>query len=83
MPTKFSSGRTPRVWEFIRTHRRWYEVRQMCRVLEVTHSGYYAWLKGPQSRWANRECAASEADPRVVQCESWNLWIAQSLPGLA
>jgi transposase InsO family protein len=24
----------------------------MCRVLEVTHSGYYAWLKGPQSRRA-------------------------------
>jgi hypothetical protein len=40
MSTKFSSGRTRRVYEFIRTHRHRYDVRQMCRVLEVTHSGY-------------------------------------------
>jgi putative transposase len=33
-------------------HRHEYDVRQMCRVLEVTHSGYYAWLKEPQSRRA-------------------------------
>ncbi len=50
MSTKFSSGRTKRVYEFIRTHRHQYNARQMCRVLEVTHSVYYAWLKEPQSR---------------------------------
>ena len=43
MGTKFSSGRTRRVHEFIRAHRYQYDVRLMCRVLEVTHSGYYAW----------------------------------------
>jgi putative transposase len=52
MSTRFSSGRTRRVYEFIRTHRHQYDVRQMCRVLEVSHSGYYAWLKDPQSRRA-------------------------------
>ena len=50
MSRKFSLGRTRRVYEFIRSHREDYDVRLMCRVLEVTHSGYYAWLKDPQSR---------------------------------
>ena len=50
MSTKFSAGKTRRVYEFIEAHSRLYEVRQLCRVLEVTHSGYYAWLKEPQSR---------------------------------
>ena len=45
-------GRSKRVYEFIRAHRHQYDVRQMCRVLEVTYSGYYAWLKDPQSRRA-------------------------------
>ena len=52
MSKKFSSGRTRRVCEFVRTHHHQYDVRQMCRVLDVTHSGYYAWLKEPQSRRA-------------------------------
>ena len=52
MDTKFSSGRTRQVYEFIRAHRNHYNVRLMCRVLEVTHSGYYAWLKQPQSHRA-------------------------------
>ena len=50
MPTKFSSGRTRRVYEFIKTHRHQYDVRLLCRVLDVTHSGYYAWLKKPRSQ---------------------------------
>jgi putative transposase len=49
MGTKFSSGRTRQVYEFMRLHRRQFDVRLMCRVLEVTPSGYYAWLKQPQS----------------------------------
>ena len=52
MGTKFSSGRTRKVYEFMRAHSRQYEIRFMCRVLEVTHSGYYAWLKHPQSNRA-------------------------------
>jgi putative transposase len=37
------------VYEFIRAHRHQFDIRQMRRVLEVTHSGYCAWLKHPQS----------------------------------
>ena len=50
MATKFRAGKTRQVYEFIRTHRRQYDVRLMCRVLDVTHSGYYAWLKQPRSQ---------------------------------
>jgi len=30
-------------YKFIREHRREYSVKQMCQVLSVTRSGYYAW----------------------------------------
>jgi putative transposase len=50
MVTKFSTGRTREVYEFMRLQRRQCDVRLMCRVLEVSPSGYYAWLKQPQSR---------------------------------
>jgi putative transposase len=36
----------------MRQQRQQFDVRFMCRVLEVTPSGYYAWLKHPQSRRA-------------------------------
>jgi putative transposase len=52
MDTKFGSGRTQQVYEFMRAHRHDYDVRLMCRVLEVTPSGYYAWLKRSQSHRA-------------------------------
>ena len=52
MATKFSSGRTRQVYDFMRLHRYQFDVRLMCRVLEVTPSGYYAWLKQPQSQRA-------------------------------
>jgi len=52
MDTKFSSGRTRQVYEFMRAQHPQYDVRLMCRVLEVAPSGYYAWLKHPQSHRA-------------------------------
>jgi putative transposase len=52
MAKKFSSGRTRQVYEFMRAHRRQFDVRMMCRLLEVTPSGYYAWLKQPQGQRA-------------------------------
>ena len=52
MGTKFSSGRTRQVYEFMRVHRHQYDVRLMCRVLDVSPSGYYVWLKQTQSHRA-------------------------------
>ena len=39
---------------FIDEHRRQWPVRVMCKVLEVSPSGYYAWRKRPQSATAKR-----------------------------
>jgi len=36
-------------YAFIRDHANVFSVRRMCKVLEVHHSGYYAWRKNPDS----------------------------------
>ncbi len=72
----------------ITRHRREFEVRLMCRVLEVSPSGYYAWLKRPPSwhalidevlmahvRIAHHESGKTYGAPRV-QRELW----AEGLP---
>jgi putative transposase len=43
------------VYEFIKQNRDQYDVKMMCRVLEVTRSGYYAWLLEPISRRAQED----------------------------
>lgn len=44
--------KTPRpVFEFIKAHQTKFRISTMCRVLPVSHSGYYAWLSRGPSRW--------------------------------
>jgi putative transposase len=47
MHAKASTGKIPQTYEFIKAHRKRFDVRTMCRVLEVAPSGYYAWLQEP------------------------------------
>jgi putative transposase len=49
MPTEFSTGRVRTIYKFIDTHRDEFSVKMMCRVLEVTRAGFYAWCKQPLS----------------------------------
>jgi putative transposase len=55
MPTKLSTGKVRGVYEFIKENRDHYDTKTMCRVLEVTRSGYYAWLHKPISRRAQED----------------------------
>jgi putative transposase len=55
MPTKLSTRKVRRVYEFIKANRDQYDVKMMCRVLEVTRSGYYAWLHEPISHRAQED----------------------------
>ncbi|WRO21353.1 IS3 family transposase [Metallumcola ferriviriculae] len=43
------------IYEFIYQHRFKFRVQKMCRVLEVSRSGYYAWLKRPESDRKRRD----------------------------
>jgi putative transposase len=55
MPTKLSTRKVRRVYEFIKENRDHYDTKMMCQVLEVTRSGYYAWLREPISRRAQED----------------------------
>ncbi|MET8411258.1 IS3 family transposase [Streptomyces sp. NPDC005195] len=41
-------------WDFISAHRADFGVQRICRVLEVSRSGYYRWLAGAEARQARR-----------------------------
>ena len=44
-------------FQFIRDHREYFPVRLMCRVLEASPSGFYDWLRRPESRRAAEDRA--------------------------
>ena len=39
----------------MRKMRLYYPLPQLCRILKVSASGYYAWVDRPPSRWAREE----------------------------
>jgi len=55
MATQSKGGNVRRRYEFIKAHRHEYAVKTMCRLLDVTRSGYYAWLKEPVSSQAEED----------------------------
>jgi len=58
-----------RAFEFVKANRAEYPVAIMCRLLEVSTSGYYAWLKRPPSRRAQEHAALTE---RIRAIHSWS-----------
>jgi putative transposase len=46
---------TRRIYEFIKVHRREYNVQTMCQALGVTRSGYYSWVREPVSSRAQED----------------------------
>ena len=55
MPRKKETSEVRRKYEFIKSKQGEYNVRTMCRLLDVAESGYDAWLKTPVSIHARED----------------------------
>jgi putative transposase len=60
MSMRPKSWSTRWIYEFIKAHRKQYDVLMMCRALDVTRSGYYAWLHNPV-------CQRAREDARLLR----------------
>ena len=60
-----------RRWDFISTHAEEFGVQRLCRVLQVSRSGYYRWQAGTQAR-TERQAADEDlmAEIREIHAES-------------
>ncbi|MGW6262432.1 IS3 family transposase [Streptomyces sp. NPDC055085] len=43
-------------WDFVCAHAENFGIKRICRVLEVSRSGYYLWIAGAEA-WAGRQAA--------------------------
>ena len=59
-------------YEVIQTHQEWYSVKAMCAMLNVSESGYYAWLKREPSQ---RMCQDEELKQMIVSIWKTNYGI--------
>ena len=55
MATPKVARKVRRFYQFIEAHQDQYAVKTMCRLLNVTRSGYYAWLKEPISNHTHED----------------------------
>ena len=60
-------------FRFISAHRETFKVGRMCKLLNVSRSGYHAWIKRPESR-RSRENRALEAKIRVLHAASHGIY---------
>lgn len=54
-------------YQFIKRHRLEFSVKRMCRVLELSISGFYAWLKRGESRRKREDALLLQAVRRIYQ----------------
>src|SRR5579863_10069257 len=55
MSSRSRAWRTRRIYEFLKAHSHEYDIKTMCRVLDVARAGYYAWLRKPLSDRAKED----------------------------
>ena len=72
--------RSVRPTNLSKAHRKRFDVRTMCRVLEVAPSGYYAWLQEPVCQRALEDVRLLAVDPRLVHGKPRYLRSATGIP---
>ena len=66
-------------FRFISAHRETFKVGRMCTLLKVSRSGYYTWLKRPESR-RSRENRALQDKIRVFHAASHGIYGSPKIP---
>lgn len=61
-------------YQFIAKHRSEFRVSRMCAVLQVSSSGFYAWLEREPSPREQENIALVELICDIHRCQSSDLW---------